>query len=71
MNAQTRRRMLTAGEIAELLNCGTRTVWRWADSDILPPAVRIGRLVRWDAATIERWIEDGCPRTPRQKGRVH
>jgi excisionase family DNA binding protein len=52
----------TVEDLAGLLQCSTRHVWRLHDGGQLPPAVRIGRLVRWPRSLIQSWIADGCPR---------
>ena len=54
--------LLTTRQVADLLNCGERTVWRWSRSGVMPHPVRIGGAVRFRREEIERWIEAGCPR---------
>jgi excisionase family DNA binding protein len=51
----------TVEDLAELLQCSTRHVWRQLDAGKLPAAIRVGRLVRWPRKLIEDWIADGCP----------
>ena len=51
----------TVEDVAGLLQCSTRHVWRLHDAARMPSAVRIGRLVRWPRKLIESWIADGCP----------
>jgi excisionase family DNA binding protein len=51
----------TVEDLAELLQCSTRHVWRQLDAGKLLAAIRIGRLVRWPRKLIEDWIADGCP----------
>ncbi len=53
--------MLAADQVAAILNCSTRTVYRLVDSGRMPPPCRLGGLVRWNAAVIEAWIAAGCP----------
>lgn len=50
-----------AAQLAEVLGCSERHVWRRHAAGELPAAVHIGRLVRWSRSLIERWIADGCP----------
>lgn len=61
-------RLLTVRDVAGLLHCSPRTVYRLADSGRMPGPVRLGALVRWPGAVIEQWIAEGCPncrkRTP-------
>ena len=54
--------MHTADDIAQLLQCSVRHVWRMHDAGDLPAAVRVGRLVRWPKLLIATWIQDGCPK---------
>ena len=48
--------LLTAREAARLLSVCERTLWGLTDRGDLP-AVRIGRVVRYDPADLRRWIE--------------
>jgi excisionase family DNA binding protein len=50
------RHLLTVKEVAERLCVGVRTVWRWTGTGQLPPPVRRGRIVRWKATDIERFV---------------
>lgn len=54
--------MLTADEIARVVNCSPRTVHRLADDGVIPQPVRIGGMLRWRRPDIEGWIERGCPK---------
>ena len=54
-------RLLTVKQVAERLQCSTRTVHRLADDNKLPKPVRVGRLVRWrecDIAVFMKGIKD-------------
>ncbi|QNN21806.1 helix-turn-helix domain-containing protein [Planctomycetales bacterium ZRK34] len=57
--------MLTIDQIARLLNCSTRTVFRLNDAGRMPRPVRLGALVRWNRGQIERWIAAECPKPER------
>jgi prophage regulatory protein len=48
--------------VAALCGCSTRMIWRLRDMGDMPAPIRLGGLVRWRRADIERWISDGCPR---------
>ena len=52
----------TADDLAALLQCSARHVWRLHDAGAMPPAVRVGRLVRWTKSAIASWMDAGCPR---------
>jgi excisionase family DNA binding protein len=53
--------LLTKAELADLLRCSGRTLYRQLQAGELPPPVRIGRLLRWRRPDIEQWIDAGCP----------
>ncbi len=48
--------LLSASQAAERIGCSPRTVQRWVSIGALRH-VRIGRLVRIDAADLAAWIE--------------
>ena len=54
--------MLTVHDVARMLNCSARTVYRLTDSGRMPRPVKLGVLVRWPREAIETWISKGCPR---------
>jgi excisionase family DNA binding protein len=58
---QNETRLLSVEEVAELLGVSKRSVFRLADIQKLPAAIRLGRSVRWDRFQLEKWIADGCP----------
>ena len=50
--------LLTAEQVAELLACSVRHIWRLADIGTLPKPLSLGsKLKRWPRSTIERFIE--------------
>jgi len=53
--------MLTVHEVARMLNCSARTVYRLTDSGRIPRPVKLGALVRWPRDAVEKWIAGGCP----------
>jgi len=53
--------LLDVTEVAALLHCSGRHVYRLADSGKMPRPVKLGQLVRWSRTQLERWITDGCP----------
>lgn len=53
--------MLTVDQVAALLGCSARHVYRLADMGRMPRPVKLGALVRWPRAVIESWIAAGCP----------
>ncbi len=53
--------LLSADELAEVLDIGVRTLWRMDACGKLPRPVSIGRLRKWRRREIEAWVEAGCP----------
>ena len=53
--------MLNVGDVAKMLRCSARTVYRLADAGSMPRPVKLGALARWNRAAIESWIAAGCP----------
>jgi prophage regulatory protein len=66
----TSTRLLTAADLADLLQVSVRTVWRLRSSASIPLPLRIRGSVRWNREEVERWLEQGCPMIgpPRRKG---
>jgi len=48
-------------DVAAMLQCSARHIYRLADAGRMPRPYKIGALCRWDRAAIEKWIEAGCP----------
>lgn len=65
----TRAGLLAVDDVARLLACSTRSVYRLADAGKLPRPLRIGGMVRWSAAAIDAWLADGCPECRAAEGR--
>lgn len=53
--------LITAAELAKLLNVSTRTLWRLRSAGQLPQPVRLGGAVRWRIEEVKNWIAAGCP----------
>ncbi|MCK5270690.1 MAG: helix-turn-helix domain-containing protein [Sedimentisphaerales bacterium] len=60
--------LLDVNQVASLLNCSSRTVYRLSDAGCMPRPVKLGSLVRWERSAIESWIADGCPKCKRKVG---
>jgi excisionase family DNA binding protein len=50
------RRMLTVGELAELLQCSHKTIYRRARAHVIPSRM-IGNQLRFDPAQIADWLD--------------
>jgi len=53
--------LLDVGELSRILGCSARHVYRLADAGRIPAPVKLGALVRWNRATVDAWIKQGCP----------
>jgi excisionase family DNA binding protein len=58
--------LLNVTEFAAKVGASKRAIWLWKDAGKIPAPLHLGRLVRWRASDVEKWIADGCPscRTP-------
>lgn len=56
----TEMTFLTVDQVAELLQCSSRHVYRLEERGRLPRAARLGSSVRWPRHAIEDWISNGC-----------
>ena len=48
-------------QVASILNCSPRHVYRMADAGAMPRPRHLGALVRWSRLEIEAWVKAGCP----------
>jgi excisionase family DNA binding protein len=53
--------LLDVDEVAGMLGCSARTVRRLADGGRMPQPTKLGSLLRFNRASIEKWVADGCP----------
>ena len=53
--------LLTKVQVAELLGCSSAHVERLRADGKMPLPVRVGTLLRWRAAELEKWVASGCP----------
>jgi predicted DNA-binding transcriptional regulator AlpA len=53
--------LISAAELARLLQVSTRTVWRLVSADQVPKPVRFAGTVRWGLEKVKKWIAEGCP----------
>lgn len=51
-------KLITSDDLARLLGVTSRTIRNYRRKNILPPAIKFQRQVRWDADVIERWIQN-------------
>ncbi len=60
-------RLVSVSDVAALLRCSARQIYRLVESEKMPPPLKLGGMVRWDRVAIEQWICDGCPACPTVK----
>lgn len=53
--------LISADDLARLLQVSTRTLWRLRSSGELLEPVKIGGNTRWRLSEVRQWIADGCP----------
>jgi excisionase family DNA binding protein len=51
-------RLLSPTDLAEYLRVPRSTVYGWNYKGNGPPAIRIGKHVRYRSAAVERWLEE-------------
>jgi len=49
---------LSPQALARYLDCSLRHVWRLRDTGHLPAPVKLGRLVRWRRAAVEKFLTE-------------
>lgn len=54
------RRLIDADAVARKLSWSRRQTFRAADSGLMPPGLRLGRLRRWDESELDSRIASGC-----------
>lgn len=68
MPTTTTAELWNVRQVAGRLGCSWRHVLRLCDRGVMPAGLKLGALRRWDAATIEAWIAEGCPKVRNAKG---
>lgn len=53
--------LLTAQQVADLLQISPRTLWRYVSSSQIIRPVKIGGATRWRRVAVQQWIDAGCP----------
>ena len=58
--------LISIHDVASMLGCSPRHVYRLVDTRRIPQPVKLGALLRWVKADVEQWIADGCPHCRRR-----
>ena len=53
--------LISASELAALLQVSTRTLWRLRSAGKLIKPIKLGGSTRWRLDEVQAWILDGCP----------
>ena len=53
--------LISASELAELLQVSTRTLWRLRSAGKLIKPIKLGGSTRWRLDEVQTWIAQGCP----------
>ena len=53
--------LVSASELAELLQVSTRTLWRLRSNGKLIAPIKLGGSTRWRLEEVQQWIAQGCP----------
>lgn len=61
VNHETIPELIDIDSIAQILKCSTRHVRRLVDTRRIPQPIKLGALLRWIKADIDRWFIEGCP----------
>lgn len=49
-------KFLTPGQVADMFAIPLKTVYAWRRHKTGPPAIRIGRHLRYDPRALDRWV---------------
>ena len=52
------RELWTISQVSEFLNVPVGTLYQWRHRGYGPPAWRLGRCLRYDAAAVRRWLAE-------------
>jgi len=58
---RTKPALISAGELADLLQISTRTLWRLRSAGKLVEPIKLGGSTRWRLEEVRQWIAAGCP----------
>lgn len=58
MNSEVTPLVLTPDQLSDYLGVPVRTLYRWRTHGEGPPAIRMGRHLRYRSTAVEQWLED-------------
>lgn len=56
--------LIDVKQVAQMLSCSPRHVYRLSDRGAMPKAIKLGGLNRWDRGELEKWVRDQSPAPP-------
>jgi excisionase family DNA binding protein len=62
MNGTTDERLMTIGDLSEMLGIPIETLYGWRHRGEGPQGYRVGRHVRYRRSTVEAWLEGQADR---------
>lgn len=60
--------LMDVEQVAAMLRCSTRHIYRLSDAGRMPRPLKLGALVRWNRTEVERWLNDRCPSVRATRG---
>jgi predicted DNA-binding transcriptional regulator AlpA len=61
VSPEVESQLIEINSLAQMLKCSTRHVRRLVDTGRIPRPIKLGALLRWIKADVDRWFIDGCP----------
>ncbi len=52
--------VVTAAQLAIMLQVSKRTLWRMRSAGTLPSPMRVGGIVRWRLDDVTKWLSESC-----------
>lgn len=49
--------LLTFADLSKIVKVSIRTLYRWIDSEIIPPPIKLGGSLRWKKEDIKKWLD--------------
>lgn len=63
--------LISAAQLAQLLNISTRTLWRLHSTGQVPEPLKLGGSTRWRLNEVQLWISQGCPAPQARENGTH
>lgn len=49
---------MTTEDVAEFFQVPKNTIYAWRSRDVGPPAIKVGRHLRWRREDVEAWVRE-------------